>query len=304
MRSPAASAVGKQDMHKTTKNRVTLFGGQEIMMRAFRIPFCIVFVVIGSVWCGGSFAQQSIAADLARYEWTLSDARAANGERRAVYFRNDQRPMTLRFSAEGSLSESGGCNGYSQGSLFVDGRIKIDPAALAIRTLTGCAADGLAQDRAMDALFLHDPAYRILSWAPALLELESADGDRLLFSGSLTAESRYGGAGQVVHLEVAPGTFSCASDGADSRNRCFKVRELDVDNAGMKVVAAGKWKLVSIIEGFDPQIDPTFVVAYRYILHAQGRAGEYAYVLSGVRVDEGFADVWEWRRRRALSAEK
>ncbi|KAG0774837.1 hypothetical protein G6F22_013754 [Rhizopus arrhizus] len=69
--------------------------------------------------------------------------------------------------------------------------------------------------------------------ADGTLTLTTAKGDVLVFNPEPTAETRYGGAGETVFLEVAAKTEKC-SHPLIPDYQCLQVREVKFDDKGLK----------------------------------------------------------------------
>ncbi len=80
------------------------------------------------------------------------------------------------------------------------------------------------------------------------LTLTRSDGTVLIFGGTPTADTRHGGPGQTLLIEVAAETVPCVLDPA---RRCLQVREHE-PGAAAATAAATSWQPYDgTIEGFD-----------------------------------------------------
>lgn len=186
------------------------------------------------------------AATLAAYRWTLETATDAQGKRIDALFPAGARALVLSF-AEGNAGVSGGCNRMS-GRFQVDpqGRLAIGPMRA---TMMACAPPLMQADEAAGKLLAQPQRWRIEPGAQPRLLLES-DAGNSAWTGEATAETRYGGPGETVFLEVAPQRVACHHPLIPGF-RCLQVREIRYDANGVKQ-APGEWQaLYDEIEGFD-----------------------------------------------------
>jgi hypothetical protein len=87
---------------------------------------------------------------------------------------------------------------------------------------------------------------------PPRLVLQLASGDRWYLSGTPTAATQYGSAGETMFLEVGPELKPC-SHGVMKDAQCMQVREVKYDKAGVKTTT-GEWSaFYGMIEGFTHQ---------------------------------------------------
>ena len=82
------------------------------------------------------------------------------------------------------------------------------------------------------------------------LTLRNAAGDQLTFAGTPTPETRYGGPGERIFLEVAAQTAPCSHPLIPDM-QCLQVRELKYDDKGLKVGDPGPFgNFYATIEGY------------------------------------------------------
>src|SRR5690606_6339171 len=85
---------------------------------------------------------------------------------------------------------------------------------------------------------------------PPRLRLVAADGSTTAWTGEATAETRYGGAGETVFMEIAPQRIDCHHPMIPD-DTCLQVREIRYDDSGAKQ-PPGEWEaLYGDIVGFD-----------------------------------------------------
>src|SRR5690606_9600260 len=91
---------------------------------------------------------------------------------------------------------------------------------------------------------------RVEESAPPRLHLVSASGERSSWVGEASAQTRYGGPGERVFLEVAPQRVACSHPMMPD-HRCLRVREIRYDENGIKQSPPGDWQLLyEDIEGY------------------------------------------------------
>lgn len=184
---------------------------------------------------------------LAGYRWVLSSANDSAGKRIDALFPDGSKGLALSF-ADGDAGVSGGCNRMS-GRFEIDaqGRLAIGPMRA---TMMACAQPLMQADQAVGRLLAQPQRWRIESGEPPRLLLES-DAGSTTWTGEATAETRYGGPGETVFLEVAPQRAACHHP-MIPEFRCLRVREIRYDANGVKQSPPGEWQLLyDDIEGFD-----------------------------------------------------
>ena len=201
------------------------------------------------------------AGQLDAWRWRLADAVDADGNRIDALFANPGQPLQLDFS-EGRLSASGGCNriggGYEQeGDVLRVGAL--------MQTRMACPQPLMDQDAAIAGLLDGELALATEDSDPPRLELVAADGSRLSFTGAPTADTRFGGPGERMFLEVASQRVECNHPLIPDK-QCLRVREVFFDEDGLKDGEPGEWQvLYEDIEGFEHQPGMRNVLrVYRY----------------------------------------
>ncbi|WP_149195260.1 META and DUF4377 domain-containing protein [Luteimonas suaedae] len=214
---------------------------------------------------------------LEAYHWRLRDAVAADGSRIDALFASTERPLQLDFS-EGRLGVSGGCN-HIGGSYTREGdTLRIDEL---MQTLMACEQALMAQDAAANTRLQGELQLRLDDGDPPMLALTTAKGDRLRFEGAATADTRYGGAGETVFLEVAAQRIACNHPLIPDM-QCLRVREVHYDAQGLKAGAPGEWQpLYEEIEGYthEPGVRNVLRVKRYAIENPPADASSIAYVL-------------------------
>ena len=197
-----------------------------------------------------SRASPAAVADpavLGGHHWRLESARDGDGARIDALFPGGDHVLALDF-ADGRVSVSGGCNGQG-GSVATagDGRLEIGQL---VSTQMACAAPLMQADAAIAALLAQPQRWQLEESAPPRLRLVAADGSTSVWAGEPTAETRYGGKGETVFMEVAPQRVDCHHPMIPD-HQCLQVRGIRYDDKGVKQ-APGEWEaFYGDIEGFE-----------------------------------------------------
>lgn len=186
-------------------------------------------------------------ATLAGYHWRLASATDAGGARIEALFPGADHVLTLDF-ADGRVSVSGGCNGQG-GRYDVGDGGKLEIGRL-VSTQMACGAPLMDADTAIAALLAQPQAVHFEEGTPPRLRLVAADGSTTAWTGEATAETRYGGEGETVFMEVAPQRIECHHPMMPA-HQCLQVREIRYDDKGVKQ-PPGEWEaFYGDIEGFE-----------------------------------------------------
>ncbi|RPE80049.1 META and DUF4377 domain-containing protein [Vulcaniibacterium tengchongense] len=186
---------------------------------------------------------------LEAYRWQLRDARDARGRRLEALFADPARPLRLDFGA-GRIAVANACN-------RIGGAYRLDRDRLRIErlqsTLMACADPKLgALDREIAGRLEAAPRFALAGGEPPTLTLTTPAGETLRFQGEATPETRYGGPGDTVFLEVAAQRQPCPHPLIRDM-QCLRVRELQHDAQGLRR-GAGEWApLYQEIEGYAHQ---------------------------------------------------
>lgn len=198
-------------------------------------------------------ATQPAAADtsaLPAYHWRLAEAKDAKGQRIEALFVSADRPLQLDF-ADGRVSVGNACN-HMGGAYSVEGdKLKFDRLA---STLMACTDSKLmALDGEIGKRLEGASAFALQTGDAPTLTLTGGNGDTLTFKGEPTAETRYGGPGETVFLEVAAQTKACNHPLIPDM-QCLQVREIKYDAQGIKTGTDGEFQnFYEGIEGYTHQ---------------------------------------------------
>ncbi|HEY0502740.1 MAG TPA: META and DUF4377 domain-containing protein [Lysobacter sp.] len=217
---------------------------------------------------------------LTAYHWDLVDATDGKRQPIGALLPNPDKPLRLGF-ADGRLQVRNGCN-------HIGGDYRLDGATLKTtlaQTLMACEDRRLMDaDAAITARLEAAPTLQLDDGEPPTLTLLTAAGDVLVFNGVATSETRYGGPGTRMFLEVAAQREPC-SHPLIPNMQCLQVRERKYDAQGLVVGTLGEWQpLYQEIEGFEHVPGQRNVVRVnRYeIKHPPADAPSVAYVLDMV----------------------
>ncbi|MEF9978392.1 MAG: META and DUF4377 domain-containing protein [Thermomonas sp.] len=226
-------------------------------------------------------AAPELAAELPRFHWRLQDATAADGSRIEALFARADVPVQLDFD-KGRLAVSNTCNRMGGSYALAAGTLTVGRMASTMMACTDAklmALDGEVGKRLEGALSL-----ALAAGAAPSLTLGNAAGDSLVFVGTPTPDTRYGGPGERVFLEVAAQTKPC-SHPLMPNMQCLQTREITYDDKGLKVGTPGAFgNFYDQIEGY------THEAGVRNVLRLQrytrkdvpADASKYAYVLDMV----------------------
>ena len=226
-------------------------------------------------------AASDANAQLGRYHWQLRDATDANGKRIDALFVQADKPLQLDF-ADGRVGVANACNrmggGYSlEGESLTVARMAstmmacTDPKLMALDGEIGKRLEGASK-------------LTLLTGDTPTLTLANGAGDTLVFAGEPTAETRYGGPGERMFLEVAAHAKPCSHPLIPDM-QCLQVREVKYDDQGLKVGTPGEFgNFYDSIDGYTHEDGVRNVLRVeRYTIENPPADGSrYAYVLDMV----------------------
>ncbi len=177
--------------------------------------------------------------------WRLREATDAAGKRIDALFVHDDKPITLDFT-DGRVSVSNACNRMSGGYRLEDGTLTLTPM---VSTEMACSdAAVMALDAAVGSRL--QGALRAEVADNGELTLRTGKDDVLVFVPEATAETRYGGPGETVFLEVAARTRPCPHPLIKDK-QCLQVREVRFDENGVRQGEPGAFEnFHDAIEGY------------------------------------------------------
>ena len=226
-------------------------------------------------------APSALAAELPRQHWHLQDATTSDGTRIDALFARADKPLQLDFD-KGRLAISNTCNRMGGSYAVADGTLTVGRLA---STMMACADPKLmALDREAGKRLEGALSMALAAGDVSQLTLINAAGDRLVFAGTPTADTVYGGPGERIFLEVAAQTKACSHPLIPDM-QCLQVRELQYDDKGLKVGTPGAFgNFYDSIEGYTHQPGVRNVLRLqRYTRqNVPADASKYAYVLDMV----------------------
>lgn len=226
-------------------------------------------------------AASDANAELGRYHWRLREATDAKGQRIDALFVRADKPLQLDF-ADGRIGVSNACNRMGGGYALAGAALTVARMA---STMMACsdpklmALDGEIGKRLEGAL-----QFALASGDPPTLTLATAASDTLVFAGEPTAETRHGGPGERVFLEVAAQTKPCSHPVIPGK-QCLQVREVKYDDKGLKTGMPGPFEnFYDEIEGYahEDGVRNLLRVDRYTIKNPPADGSRYAYVLDMV----------------------
>jgi len=210
--------------------------------------------------------------------WLLDDASDGSGARIDGLFVRADKPLTLDFG-DGRLSVANTCNRMG-GSYGLSGdTLTVAPLA---STMMACADEALmALDQAAGKRL--EGTLKVRRLDPSTLVLTTAGGDMLRFRGEPTAETRYGGEGETVFLDIDAETVPCSSGVMQAQ--CLQVREVHYDGNGLEQGKRGAYEnFHGSIEGYEhqPGVRNVLRVKRYTVKNPPADASSLAYVLDMV----------------------
>ncbi len=229
----------------------------------------------------GSTAAAPDATLLPAYHWQLTQATDRSGQRIDALFVRPDKPLQLDFGSD-RLSVRNSCNGMGGSYRIANGQLVVGPM---MHTMMACADPMLNRlDSLIGERLSSRPAIAITKHGDTpQLELRTASGDTLVFTGVPTPQTRYGGPGVTEFLEVAAQTVPCRHPLMPDA-QCLDVREVHYDANGLKTGTPGKWRPLASIEGYTHPAGVRSVLrVQRYdVKHPAADASAVAYVLDMV----------------------
>lgn len=233
----------------------------------------------------GSTTAAAAAPDatlLDGYHWQLTRATDRSGQRIDALFVRPDKPLQLDFGND-RLSVRNSCNGMGGSYRIANGQLLLGPM---MHTMMACADPMLNRlDSLIGERLNGRPAIAVTKHGDIpRLELRTAAGDTLDFTGVPTPATRYGGPGVTGFLEVAAQTVPCHHPLMPDK-QCLDVREVHYDTSGLKTGTPGDWHpLQQAIEGYthEPGVRNVLRVKRYSIKNPPADASSSALVLDSV----------------------
>ena len=209
--------------------------------------------------------QQKADQTLASYQWSTRTGTAP-------------KPLVLNFDDQGRLSIATSCNGMGSSWKVENNQIVTGPL---MGTQMACPDASMQQENIAKDLFNNRKVPFILdlknSQQPTLTII-SATGQKYVFTGTMTPESKYQTQAETIFLEISPETKPCS--GVAPQN-CLQVREVKYSESGIKTQVDKDWTLFyDQIEGFTHNPNERQIIRVkRYeIKHPAADQSKYAYI--------------------------
>ena len=233
-------------------------------------PLTLVACQSGDIQKAGDAAvsilsQQKADQTLASYQWSASTGTAPKA-------------LLLNFDDTGRLSIATSCNGMGTNWKVENNQIVTGPL---MGTQMACPDASMQQERIAKDLFNDRKAPFILDFKDSqqpTLTIISANGEKYVFTGKMTPETKYQTQAETIFLEISPETKPCTGIGPQT---CLQVREIKYAENGVKTQVDKDWTLFyDQIEGFthNPNERQIIRVKRYQIKHPAADQSKYAYI--------------------------
>ena len=209
--------------------------------------------------------QQNASKTLSSYQWSYLPA-------------GSSAPIVLNFD-EQRLSIATGCNTQG-GSWKAENNILVTGNMMSTNMM--CSPALMKQEAFSASLFQVGKTPFVLNTTDVenpTLTLVSPTGEKIVFTGKQTAESKYQSQGETIFLEISPETKTCSTGVA--RMECLQVREIKYAENGVKTQVDKDWTLFyNSIEGYthNPKERQIVRVKRFEIANPAADQSKYAYV--------------------------
>lgn len=191
------------------------------------LPLALLSACASTTPGGNGSTGSTPTASLAGYHWQLASATDKSGSSISqLHTASGEKPVQLDFAD--NLSAYAGCNRMA-GSYSVQGST-LSIGSLA-STMIGCPPALAQRDQTLAALL--EKPLTIRSQDSDNLVLVTANGEVLNFVGVPTAETRFGGPGETVFLEIGPERKPC-THGVMANAQCLQVRPVHYNSQSIK----------------------------------------------------------------------
>ncbi|WP_313075076.1 META and DUF4377 domain-containing protein [Melaminivora sp.] len=211
-------------------------------------PVSMSGTVVGQAQAPSATVLPAMAPQLTTHDWEMVAMADTQGRSDTRWRVPGEQPPRLHFE-DGRVSVQNLCNAISSSYQLQGQNLTLTQG---VSTRRACPnSTWMDLETRMARQLQGTASYEVRSNAggPALLVLHFADGSRWELTGTPTAQTRYGSAGQRMFLEVAPDRMAC-NHGVVANAQCLKVREIYYDNNGVRQ-SEGPWQpLYGEIEGF------------------------------------------------------
>lgn len=216
---------------------------------------------------------------LGAHHWRLLDAIDAQGRRIDALLVRPGQPIQLDLT-DGRIRIANACNGMSCSYRLLGDEVRIGDL---VGTKMACVDPAIANlDNEVRKRLRNGSRITLMPGTPPRLQWRTPDGDVLRFSAEATSETRFGGQGETVFLEIAAQTVRCRPGLNPNTIDCLQVREVDYDGQGLRTGEPGPWQPFSAsIEGYthEPGIRTVLRVKRFPIASALMDQPQIAYIL-------------------------
>lgn len=231
-----------------------------------------------------SATAQSQTAILAGYFWDMDAAFDKSGAAQPFWFSKDFPPLRLAFSQDGHAFAENACNSLNW-KFKVSGSEKISFIPT-VATAAGCNEELTQRENLVRRGIPKTHRYTLKTTPgaePERLTLHLADGGRWEFKPTPTPETRYGGPGKQIELEIAMDTVPCEPH---SIQQCLSARQVRWEKNTTKVCLSDWEVLKSGVEGYQPTPGRHEIITVKSypIRKVSSKVSGFAYVLLGVYV--------------------
>jgi heat shock protein HslJ len=221
-------------------------------------------------------STDDVKSQLVRYHWRLQDATDKKGRRIKALFVLPDTPLQLDFR-DGWYGIRNGCNDRG-GRYAVDGEFLTEWDST--QTLMLCSPDMMKLDSEISTRFSGTMRFVLAFDGMPTLTLANADGDKLVFVGTLI--------GERFTIEVAAHTKPC-DPASTTGTQCLQVREVKYDDSDGSFDADGIFEnLDGEIDGFEHEDGVRYVLGVeRFAIEKPSADGPpYRYVLEWTSVKD------------------
>lgn len=188
------------------------------------------------------------------------------------------KPLVLTFNSSKSIHIQTSCNGLFGGYSIENQHLMTPRLAM---TLIGCSGAPQKQEQFAGELFGQEKIPFTLNADNVdqpILTLTAPSGEKIVFTGRMTPETKYKTQGETIFLEISPETKSCTGVAPQT---CLQVREIKYSEEGLKKQVDKDWTLFyDQIEGFEHTPNERQIIRLkRYeIKNPAADQSKYAYI--------------------------
>jgi heat shock protein HslJ len=209
--------------------------------------------------------QQNADKTLTSYTWSVETA-------------NAKRPIVFTFGEDGHLGVSTSCNHLSTTWKTENNLISTGTIAA---TLMACDDVSMKQEDFAGSLLNAGKTPFVLNLNDVqkpTLTIVAPNGEKVVFTGKMTPETKYQTQAETIFLEVNPKTVECQGVAPQT---CLQVREIKYNGQGIKTQVDKDWtRFYETIEGYEHNPNERQVIRVkRYeIKNPAADQSKYAYV--------------------------